>query len=198
MRLLILASLFVVLSGCASLSQEECLTGDWQGIGYRDGLQGKTEAYLAEHQSACAEYKVSLNLEDYLQGRKEGLKSYCQPDNGYRLGRQGNEYAYVCPADLDGAFLVKYKQGLEFYQQEKVVKNLESDIRKNKAEQTELKDQIIKTEAKLVTDGKSRSERQHLLDDLKEFAQRLPDLKSELYRMEIELQREKTALQNLQ
>lgn len=198
MRSLIMASLFVVLSGCASLSQEECLTGDWQGIGYRDGLQGKTEAYLAEHQSACAEYKVSLNLADYLQGRKEGLKSYCRPENGYRLGRQGMEYAYVCPADLDAAFLAKYKQGLELYQQEKVVNNLEADIRKNKAEQTKLKDHIIKTEAKLVADGKSRSERQHLLDDLKNMELRLPNLKAELYRMEMQLLREKTALQNLQ
>ncbi|WP_415889787.1 DUF2799 domain-containing protein [Neptuniibacter sp. SY11_33] len=197
MRPLILASLFLVLSGCASLSQEECLTGDWQGIGYRDGLQGKTEAYLAEHQSACAEYQVSLNLEDYLRGRKEGLKNYCQPDNGYRLGRQGAEYAYVCPAELDMAFVAKYQQGREIYQQEKAVKTLETEIRKNKAEQTNLKDQIVKTETKLVADGKSRSERQYLLDDLKEFEQRLPNLKSELYRMEIQLQREKTALQNL-
>jgi len=197
MRPLILASLFVVLSGCASLSQEECLTGDWQGIGYRDGLQGKTEAYLAEHQSACADYQVSLNLEDYLQGRKEGLKSYCQPDNGYRLGRQGAEYAYVCPAGLDAAFVAKYQQGREIYQQEKAVKSLESDIRKNKAEQTKLKDQIIKAETKLVADGKSRSERQRLLDDLKDMEQCLPNLKSELLRMEMQLLREKTALQNL-
>ncbi|WP_415902448.1 DUF2799 domain-containing protein [Neptuniibacter sp. QD29_5] len=197
MRTLILASLFVVLSGCASLSQEECLTGDWQGIGYRDGLQGKAEAYLAEHQSACAEYKVSLNLEDYLQGRNEGLKSYCQPDNAYRLGRQGTEYSYVCPAELEGAFVAKYQQGREVYQQEKAIKSLEADIRKNKAEQTKLKDQIIKTEAKLVADGKSRSERQRLLGDLKDMEQRLPNLKTELFRMELQLQREKTALQKL-
>ncbi|WP_415892971.1 DUF2799 domain-containing protein [Neptuniibacter sp. PT8_73] len=197
MRPLILASLLLVLSGCASLSQEECLTGDWQGIGYRDGLQGKTEAYLAEHQSACSEYLVSLNIDDYLRGRKEGLKSYCQPDNGYRLGRQGAEYAYVCPAELDTAFVVKYQQGRETYQQEKAVKTLEAEIRKNKAEQTKLKDKIIKTETKLVADGKSRSKRQRLLDDLKDMEQRLPSLKTELFRMEMQLQREKSALQDL-
>ncbi|WP_415883008.1 DUF2799 domain-containing protein [Neptuniibacter sp. QD34_54] len=197
MRSLILASLFVILPGCASLSQEECLTGDWQGIGYRDGLQGKAEAYLAEHQSACAEYRVSLNLEDYLHGRNEGLKRYCQPDNAYRLGRQGATYAYVCPVELEGAFIAKYQQGREVYQQEKAVKSLEADIRKNKAAQKKLKDQIIKTETKLVAEGKSRSERQRLLDDLKDMEQRLPNLKAELFRMELKLLREKAALQKL-
>lgn len=197
MRRLMLLSFFIVLSGCASLSQEECLTGDWQGIGYRDGLQGKSEAYLAEHQSACAEYQVSLNLEDYLQGRKEGLKSYCQPDNGYRLGRHGADYAYVCPSELDAAFVAKYQQGRKIYRQEKAVKYLETEIRKNKAEQAKVKDQIEKTETKLVADGKSRSERQRLLNDLKAMEQRLPNLKTELFHLEQQLWREKTALRNL-
>lgn len=29
-----------LLAGCATLSKQECLIGDWQAIGYNDGVAG--------------------------------------------------------------------------------------------------------------------------------------------------------------
>ncbi|PIE20558.1 MAG: hypothetical protein CSA61_01335 [Neptuniibacter caesariensis] len=86
MRKLFICLLVLAGSGCASLSREECVTGDWYGIGYRDGIQGQVESHVSGHQEACSAYQIKLDLDDYIRGREQGLKIYCKPDNGYRQG----------------------------------------------------------------------------------------------------------------
>ena len=188
----------LAMTGCASLSKEECLTGDWHGIGYQDGLQGKTEAYLAEHQQACSEHKVKLNLDQYLTGRTKGLQSYCKPDNGYRVGRNGFVYAYVCPPDMETAFLATYKKGRDFYLQEQKVRETERKISQHKREQEKLDQDISKKEKRLVSDGLSSSERQRLLQEIRELEQKKDPSPSYLHRLEYQLGQEKQKLQQLQ
>ena len=180
MRHIVWVMLLVALSGCASLSREECVTGDWRGIGYSDGLSGRAESYLAEHQTACAEYQISLNLVEYNQGRAEGLTRYCQPENGYRLGRQGQKYNYVCPASLEPSFLSQYQQGYQLFQQAEKVRQLEREIKQAYAKQENLDEQQIDAEAKLVADGRNSSERKRLL-------QKLKTIESERLRLQLDL-----------
>ena len=55
----------LVLSGCAakpSVSEYQCMAGDWQSIGYRDGSQGLARSQVLKHAEACGEYGVVPDL----------------------------------------------------------------------------------------------------------------------------------------
>jgi hypothetical protein len=47
------------LSGCASISADECRSANWQDIGIRDGANGQPEEYLIQHSTACAKVGVT-------------------------------------------------------------------------------------------------------------------------------------------
>jgi len=110
---IILSLLMVTLSyGCASLSKEECLTGNWNGIGYKDGANGESASRLSEHQKACSEHKVNIDSNAYRAGRDRGLEQvYCKPRNAYQLGLSGKGYGNVCPSRLNVKFLAAYRYG---------------------------------------------------------------------------------------
>jgi len=113
-KLLILVLVISTLNGCATLSKEDCLQGDWKTIGYNDGAQGYTLSRLTEHQQACTEYGVKPDLVAYQAGHAEGLVYYCQPNNGFKLGEQVANYSLgLCPANLETAFLLQYVLGLD-------------------------------------------------------------------------------------
>ena len=52
LSLVVLGSM-ILLSSCATLSKQECLVGDWQAIGYNDGVAGYQSERLASHAKAC-------------------------------------------------------------------------------------------------------------------------------------------------
>lgn len=49
----------LLLSSCATLSKQECVVGDWQTIGYNDGVAGHYADRLASHTKACAKASVA-------------------------------------------------------------------------------------------------------------------------------------------
>ncbi len=119
MRIFALCCLFsatLFVSGCASLSKEECLSGDWQQIGYDDGAKGyDARSRLREHVKSCSEHGIRIDSDKYTAGHKNGLKKYCTPRNGRRVGEQGLHYAGVCPVELETAFLVQYDYGKKIH-----------------------------------------------------------------------------------
>ena len=114
LRLLLVGALVMILaSGCATLSEEACLRGNWYGIGYEDGMRGKAEIQLVLHRKACAEYGVVADESDYLTGREQGLRFYCQESKGYSEAKALKDYTGSCPPRLEQDFLRGYLQGLE-------------------------------------------------------------------------------------
>ncbi|MET0809299.1 MAG: DUF2799 domain-containing protein [Pseudoxanthomonas sp.] len=87
--LLLSALLILALSGCATMNKDECLTVDWRTVGYEDGVAGRSGDRIAQHRKACAKHGVAPDLDAYQSGRDQGLREYCQPDNGYQLGARG-------------------------------------------------------------------------------------------------------------
>lgn len=57
-RWLVAIAVLALLSGCATLSEGDCATGDWREIGRNDGLHGLRRSQLAKHQDACAKFGV--------------------------------------------------------------------------------------------------------------------------------------------
>jgi len=117
-----------VLAGCSSLSEKECLTADWESIGYRDGSRGYDAGRVADHGEACAEVGVEPDRNEYEAGRVRGLELFCTGSNGVRIGRQGGSYSGVCPADLEPGFLRGYDIGRNLNDYDQHMSKLRADI----------------------------------------------------------------------
>ena len=102
--LYILIPALFFLSGCATLSRDQCQQGDWFGIGLADGQAGQAENRLDQHNKACAEYGIGVNPQHYLEGRAQGLNDYCRLENAFDSGLRGQRYQRVCPPAMDAAF----------------------------------------------------------------------------------------------
>jgi Protein of unknown function (DUF2799) len=116
------------LTGCATLSENECRSADWQAIGYRDGANGYDAGRLASHTEACAEYSIDPDRREYEIGRFRGLEIFCTAQKGVQVGRQGSGYSGVCPADIEPAFLDGYDLGRRMYEVDQYLSRLRQDI----------------------------------------------------------------------
>jgi hypothetical protein len=112
LRLTVLLPVLVLLmSACASLSEDECRYADWQTIGFQDGSRGYPADRIGSHRKACAEHGVMPDMAAYQQGRDQGLVHYCTAANGVKTGRSGHSYRGVCPAELQADFQIGYSLG---------------------------------------------------------------------------------------
>ena len=105
----------LALASCSTMSPKECQIADWREIGWTDGLAGRPLSYFDERRSDCAEAKIRADTTTYLQGREQGLKSYCQLGNAAQIGLRGEHYAGVCPPAIDQEFRRRYRIGLDIH-----------------------------------------------------------------------------------
>ncbi|WP_052190977.1 DUF2799 domain-containing protein [Chitinibacter sp. ZOR0017] len=124
MRRLFSVALLILTTGCASLSESECRSGDWYGIGLRDGQNGYS-SQIAEHTEACRKQQVTPDLALYHRGREEGLRSYCTASNGYQVGLRGAQVENVCPAATQAAFQSAYQRGYQRYKVQQELQQVE-------------------------------------------------------------------------
>ena len=113
-RLAILGSIYL-LSACATLTKQECMVGDWQAIGYNDGVAGYYSDRLASHAKACAKTSVTPDYRLWERGRQLGLKQYCTVTSAYNVGRRGRKLNNVCPIALASSLQVANQKGLDYY-----------------------------------------------------------------------------------
>ncbi|WP_100752434.1 DUF2799 domain-containing protein [Vibrio salilacus] len=91
MRKLIVTALVSLLVACTSSPQQLAQQGDWQQIGYQDGISGHTSRSFKALSSLG-----SVKQSDYDQGYLEGVTEYCNPDFAYQIGVSGQYYQGVC------------------------------------------------------------------------------------------------------
>lgn len=139
------AALVLALSGCATLSEEECRFSDWYDLGYRDGRQGRPADRVSEHAQACGEHGVKPDRERYFSGHEDGLSSYCTLHNGFQIGENGGGYANVCPSPSEEDFLRGYSVGQalhrvrgRLYSIDAEIQSLDGRIGDEKTEKKEL------------------------------------------------------------
>ncbi|VEJ08835.1 DUF2799 domain-containing protein [Actinobacillus delphinicola] len=130
MRVSALILMCFTLSACTyqSLTKEQCLSGDWRGIGYQDGLLGQYPDRIVEHAEACAETGVRPNISAWQQGRAEGLVYYCTEDNFYRLGINGQAMHYVCDKAKMPQLQKVYRQAYEEYDLQQKIYSAQQQI----------------------------------------------------------------------
>lgn len=117
-----------VLASCATLSEEQCQTGDWRSIGFDDGARGRPPVYLANHTEACSEYGIAVDSALYADGRRDGLRTYCRLSNAERLGRDGERYHGVCEGEIGQAFARIHALAEDIYDAESELDSLDSEI----------------------------------------------------------------------
>lgn len=79
----------------------------------------------------------------------KGLREYCLPDNGYRVGAQGKELRKVCPPDLAPAFERKHSQGRVVYLNE-MAKQKEQEVQLLNQQQRDYSTDLFRKEALLA------------------------------------------------
>lgn len=178
---LICVTLAIVgLSGCATMSGDECMTSDWEAIGYEDGVRGYTPDRIGKHRKACAKHGVTPSLVDYQRGRDQGLVEYCQPSRGFKVGANGGSYNGVCNAHHEADFLDAYNAGSQLYVLRSNVNRANSAIQSKEYELEEIEEDSAATEVLLISPQTTTEERVALLLDLKSHSERTGQLEAEI------------------
>jgi hypothetical protein len=119
----------LVLSACASISEEECLSADWYSVGVEDGSKGYPMSRIGNYRKDCAEVGVAPDAGQYGQGRLVGLESFCTYKRGYADGKRGARNRAVCPAGhLEAEFTQGYNDGYYVYGVNQNIRGLEREL----------------------------------------------------------------------
>lgn len=99
--LLLIAVAITVLSGCASMSKNECMVADWRGIGFEDGSAGRSPANIGERRQACAKHGIAINTAQYENGYNDGILTFCSFNRGHNAATSGYSPMQVCPSHAE-------------------------------------------------------------------------------------------------
>lgn len=177
----------VGLASCASLSEEQCREGDWASIGYADGLKGRPQTRLSDHFEACGDYGIRPDPTAYGTAWARGVEVYCQPGNGFEVGRRGRPYKGVCPSHLEGGFLQSYRIGLGLHEREEALEDAEDDLATARQRLDEVNIRIDALEGDLRA-GKA-ADPDAVRSDLVDLAEQRGSLKERIRALEVDLDR---------
>ena len=188
----------LMMSGCASMSGEECVATDWSAVGFEDGARGYTTERFSKHRKACAKHGVTADFSDYQHGRDQGLVEYCQPGRGYDVGVNGGRYYGVCSVEREADFLDAYNAGYHLYTLRSNVNRATSGISAKERELDNVADKMRVKEAALIDRESTIEERVLLLADLKELSERTGQLEAEIQDLYEQRARYQVELDNYQ
>lgn len=90
------------------LSPEACIGKiDWFQVGMADGSMGIESSYFSVYEQLCARRSKRPDREAYFKAYRQSVRSYCDPENIYKLARSG---AVVISACEDSAVIRKAVQ----------------------------------------------------------------------------------------
>lgn len=184
---LLLTGAAVALGSCATMSEEQCLAGDWAGQGFNDGAAGYAMSRLGEHAEACGKHGVVPDDAAYRSGWSEGILRYCTIENGFRVGAEGGGYAGVCPAGVERDFLIAYEDGRAIHLAEQAVSEARSRVDSNGYRLEELDDKIEAKQRELRAEGLSEEERDTIRNRIRELRREREDTEREWRRAQREL-----------
>lgn len=157
------------LSGCATLDRENCLSADWQLIGFNDAVAGREARRLEQHRDACKEYGVVPQIDQYLLGYDRGIPRYCTAINGYTAARDGKTLNPVCNGGPGPVFMRGFELGSVAYKQVVLLSDAERRLSALRTDQrADVRDLNDKRQL-LVADGVASATRSFLLHELEEL-----------------------------
>jgi hypothetical protein len=189
----------IALSGCETMSAEECAVADWRQLGYSDADRNGQDN-LANRAESCAEKGIAADTAAYRQGFDDGLRAFCQPHRGFEFGVRGGSFNGYCPGDLDGDFRYAYSDGRRVYDLQQAINQAQSAVNTAISRREELDDDIRGQEGLLqqattederrrirATIEGMRRERRDANDDIRVAQDQLPNLNYQMSRLRSEL-----------
>jgi hypothetical protein len=176
------------LGGCSSMSANECSATDWRTVGYEDGVSGYSGDRVGKYRKACGKHGITPDLDQYQSGREQGLREFCRPVNGFRLGENGRGYSGVCPASLDGPFLEAYESGRRLHTMRARVHDTAGEIASLKEESDRLDAGIASAASRILDPALTTEQKAQLLVDSKNMAERKGEIRARIPQLEDDLQ----------
>ncbi len=167
-----------LLSGCASLSKEECQSADWFVIGLEDGSAGKSLETIGQHRKACAKIAVTPDFSEYERGHTRGLARYCTAENGFMVGRDGGQLTSVC-ANLPGDFLQGFHAGKSRHEAQQQLATVSALLTQQEQRLGEIDGDIRQLEAALISPESTSRERRQYLQSLRSLQDEKAAVESE-------------------
>ncbi|WP_299690183.1 DUF2799 domain-containing protein [uncultured Vibrio sp.] len=111
-KTLLLSMAALGLAGCSANNVEELAKqGNWQEIGYSDGIKGRTQRSYSDMAALGAVDQAS-----YTEGYHLGVSEYCNPSHAYQIGLSGLVYEGVCSGTEDAQrFRMEWQRGWDEY-----------------------------------------------------------------------------------
>jgi len=165
----------LVLTGCATMNEDECRTADWKLVGFEDGTAGKPQSTIGVYRKDCAKAGVAPNLDRYQQGYAQGVSQYCVKGNGYRVGVRGGAYYNVCPKELEPAFLTAYRHGQDLYAVRRDIRNMQKTIQQDQSNLEACQQDLTNLKNVIISSQSTADERLKALTDMKGLQQQRDD-----------------------
>lgn len=127
------AVIALVLSGCASMTPEQCRIADWYQVGMEDGSAGRAaQSRLGEYAKDCAEVGVRPDAGRFQQGWEAGILRYCTPHTGWSEGTQGRsgQLGMCRGRPQERGFEFALRAGLEVHRTRSSMESNEREIRR--------------------------------------------------------------------
>lgn len=127
------AAIALLLSGCASMTPEQCRIADWYQVGVEDGSAGRSsQSQLGEYAKDCAEVGVRPDAARFHQGWEAGILRYCTPYTGWSEGTQGRsgQLGMCRGRPQEGGFQFALRAGLEVHRTRQSMESNEREIRR--------------------------------------------------------------------
>jgi hypothetical protein len=179
----------VMLAGCETVSEEQCVVGDWQALGQADAASGHDPSRFEKVVKDCGRYGITPDAAAYQAGWNQGVLLYCTPQNGFSLGRQGKSLSRICPPHLAAAFESSHSLGRRIWTAEDRVRDLESEISSKERDISRFRTDLDKIRCEVVTSDvlkecrikrlNKREELQDAREELQDLRWRLRDLQRE-------------------
>ncbi len=161
------------LSGCATISEDKCIAGNWQELGYRDGSYGVKRDKASKIADTCAKYGIDMDFDSYLSGFNQGLPSYCTYERGFALGENGSSYNQICSGQLAQDFAPGYDEGRAVYavyqEHKSLISSYESKL-----------DDIAGVKGRLESESLSAEDDKRLRKKLHRFRRQAEDMKIDI------------------
>jgi hypothetical protein len=106
----------LALAGCATMSEQDCRSADWEAVGREDGVAGAKPDQLEGHRKACARHGVEPQEAAWRAGYAAGLEEFCTAKGGYLAGRDVHGHRDACAGKpREAAFLEAFRRGQEIH-----------------------------------------------------------------------------------
>ena len=149
MAFVAVAAAFIGLSGCETMSAEQCAAADWRGLGFSDAAQNGSDR-LSQRAQSCAEKGLTADSNAYMEGFHQGMYEFCRPERGFQYARNGGSFNGACPAELEQPFRAALFDGQRVHQAQSDVDSARSHISSLESDIREIDDNIGSHERRLA------------------------------------------------